>query len=182
MAKAVLISIRPEWVDKILSGEKTLEIRKNRPTMQPPFRCYIYCTTGRKPWVLDGYPGIRQDGNVVAEFACDKIKPIFPDSFFVKEEAERVLAGSCLTSKQVIDYAGWKGKKIWDCKDLYRWYISNLKIYGKPKPLSEFKGLCKIEADCGCCHYYNYTKMDCDGRTIKRPPQSWCYVEELRNE
>ena len=50
MAKAVLISIRPEWVNKILTGEKTLEIRKNRPTMQPPFRCYIYCTTGRKPW------------------------------------------------------------------------------------------------------------------------------------
>lgn len=31
MGKAVLISIRPEWVEKILAGEKTLEIRKNRP-------------------------------------------------------------------------------------------------------------------------------------------------------
>ena len=44
MGKAVLISIRPEWVEKILSGEKTLEVRKNRPNMETPFKCYIYCT------------------------------------------------------------------------------------------------------------------------------------------
>ncbi len=176
MAKAVLISIRPEWVEKILSGEKTLEIRKNRPTMQPPFRCYIYCTTGRKPWVLDGYPGIRQDGNVVAEFTCDKIKPILADSFVVKEDAERVLTGSCLTSKQVIDYAGWKGKKIWDCKDLYRWHVSNLEIYDTPKKLGEFSPpfencIGKVCDEYGCEYCEN-------GGHIKRPPQSWCYVEE----
>ena len=33
MSKAVLISIRPEWVEKILSGEKTLEVRKTRTNM-----------------------------------------------------------------------------------------------------------------------------------------------------
>ena len=44
MAKAVLISIRPEWVEKILSGEKTLEVRKTRPNMGTLFKCYIYCT------------------------------------------------------------------------------------------------------------------------------------------
>lgn len=42
--KAVLISIRPEWVEKILAGKKTLEVRKNRPKLEAPFRCYIYCT------------------------------------------------------------------------------------------------------------------------------------------
>lgn len=44
MSKAVLISIRPEWVEKILNGEKTLEVRKNRPNMETPFKVYIYCT------------------------------------------------------------------------------------------------------------------------------------------
>ena len=29
---------------------------------------------------------------------------------------------------------------------------------------------------------FNYTTVECDGRTIKRPPQSWCYVEELQSE
>lgn len=42
MAKAVLISIRPEWVEKILAGEKTIEVRKTRPNMRTPFKCYIY--------------------------------------------------------------------------------------------------------------------------------------------
>ena len=36
--KAVLLSIRPEWCVKILNGEKTVEIRKNRPKLKPPFK------------------------------------------------------------------------------------------------------------------------------------------------
>ena len=44
MSKAVLLSIRPEWCEKILGGEKTVEIRKTRPKLEPPFKCYIYCT------------------------------------------------------------------------------------------------------------------------------------------
>ena len=44
MAKSVLISIRPEWCQKIASGEKTIEVRKKRPKLAPPFKCYIYCT------------------------------------------------------------------------------------------------------------------------------------------
>ena len=44
MKKAVLISVRPEWCQKIASGEKTIEVRKNRPKLAPPFKCYIYCT------------------------------------------------------------------------------------------------------------------------------------------
>lgn len=47
MAKAVLISIRPKWVKKILTGEKTLEVRRNRPKLEAPFKVYIYCTNGR---------------------------------------------------------------------------------------------------------------------------------------
>ena len=44
MAKAVLISIRPEWVKKILTGEKTLEVRKTRPnrTIKRPPQSWCY--------------------------------------------------------------------------------------------------------------------------------------------
>ena len=44
MSQAVLISIRPKWCEKIISGEKTIEVRKTRPKMDTPFKCYIYCT------------------------------------------------------------------------------------------------------------------------------------------
>jgi predicted transcriptional regulator len=44
MSKAVLISIRPEWCEKIIKGQKTIEVRKTRPKMDTPFKCYIYCT------------------------------------------------------------------------------------------------------------------------------------------
>lgn len=44
MSKAVLISIRPEWCEKIINGKKTVEVRKTRPKMDTPFKCYIYCT------------------------------------------------------------------------------------------------------------------------------------------
>ena len=47
MSKAVLISIRPEWCKKILAGVKTIEVRKTRPKIETPFKCYIYQT--RKP-------------------------------------------------------------------------------------------------------------------------------------
>ena len=122
MAKAVLISIRPEWCEKIARGEKTVEVRKTRPKLDTPFKCYIYCTKGNDARRLRG-----SWGKVIGEFICDRVETI-----------------------------------------------------KTPKPLSEFKGLCKIEVGCGECPYYNYTKMECDGRTIKRPPQSWCYVEELK--
>ena len=54
MAKAVLISIRPEWVEKILSGEKTLEVRKTRPKLEAPFKVYIYCTAGNLSYKVNG--------------------------------------------------------------------------------------------------------------------------------
>ena len=33
--KSVLISIQPKWVEKIASGEKTIEVRKTRPKHHP---------------------------------------------------------------------------------------------------------------------------------------------------
>lgn len=172
MAKAVLISIRPEWVEKILGGEKTLEVRKTCPKLEAPFKVYIYCTAGNLSYEVNNGKMCNISGGklVVGEFVCDVIAKV--NGAALLDVPEFVFAKSCLWFYQLDNYL--------DGKEGYAWHISNLKIYDAPKPLSAFKGLCKIEADCGCCHYYNYTKMDCDGRTIKRPPQSWCYVEELK--
>jgi predicted transcriptional regulator len=177
MSKAVMLSIRPKWAEKIVNGEKTIEVRKTRPKKETPFKCYIYCTLPKYPhedFIVTDYPRPQfyGGGKVIGEFTCDRIFPInvfdnggIQNWFF--EHMER----SCLTYEELADYIG-------NGRTGYGWHFSDLKIYDTPKKLSEFKGLCRVDADCCACPYYNYTKMDCDGRVIGRPPQSWCYVEE----
>lgn len=45
--KSVLISTQPKWCELIANGEKTIEVRKTRPKIETPFKCYIYCTKQR---------------------------------------------------------------------------------------------------------------------------------------
>lgn len=167
MAKAVLISIRPEWAEKILSGEKTLEIRKSRPNMETPFKCYIYCTNN-SGWLTNREEFLNR--KVVAEFVCDKITWLTHIGFSgvpgirlaAMKNGHTIdgffdFSGSCLTTPQI--------EKYLDGGDGYAWHISNLEIYDTPKQLSEFTGLRK-------------TKFGYAPNEVKRPPQSWCYVEE----
>ena len=44
--KAVLISVKPKWCELIADGKKTLEVRKTKPNLKPPFKCYIYQSKG----------------------------------------------------------------------------------------------------------------------------------------
>lgn len=172
MSKAVLISIRPKWVEKIANGEKLIEVRKTRPKLQTPFKCYIYCTQPKYPhedFILTDYPKPQfyGGGKVIGEFTCDQFwigTPHNTNPLFCM--------AACMDGFDTEKYA--KGKT------LYGWHISDLRIYNTPKELSEFKTLCRVDADCCACPYYNYTKMDCDGRVIGRPPQSWCYVDDVQ--
>lgn len=69
MSKAVMISIRPKWCEKIVNGEKTIEVRKTRPKLETPFKCYIYETQGRTdtPWVdKDGHMILPEEGRLSA--------------------------------------------------------------------------------------------------------------------
>ena len=194
--KAVMISVRLEWVHKILSGEKTVEVRKTAPKIETPFKCYIYCTlSGSNELfreILNGDVAewnrgnwADRKGNVVAEFVCDNIRSFdVPYPAFQKEMDKSILQQSCLTYYQLHRYA-YHDK-------LYGWHISDLKVYDKPKNLCEFFYPCEKQKypycfDCehglqkgeerpmdGMRHY----DVPC-GNWVKRPPQSWCYVEEL---
>lgn len=174
MSKAVMLSIRPKWCEKIASGEKTIEVRKTRPKLDTPFKCYIYCT---QSGVALGAWG--KHGKVIGEFTCDCIDEYGDDTVFSFRHEDYArwddfgLDRACMHPEDFQNYA--------DGKWLYGWHISNLKIYDTPKELNKFKSLCRVDTDCCACPYYNYTKMDCDGRVIGRPPQSWCYVEEDDN-
>ena len=176
MSKAVMISIRPKWCEKICNGEKTIEVRKTRPKLETPFKCYIYCTMDH-PYISVSCGELdklnyrtntvgRCNGKVIGEFICDLIYGLAP----LNHAPDDVEQQACLTREEIVRYLKGVG---------YGWHISGLKIYDKPKDMGEFKALCKVDADCCACPYYNYTKMDCDGRTINRPPQSWCYVENM---
>ena len=45
--KAVLISINPLWCELIGNGEKTIEVRKNRPKLKTQIKVFIYSTKAK---------------------------------------------------------------------------------------------------------------------------------------
>ena len=182
MSKAVLISIHPRWCEKIASGKKTIEIRKTRPKLQPPFKCFIYCTMDH-PYISVSCGELdklnyrtntvgRCNGKVIGEFVCDRIFPIdVYDNGCIKDWNFECMWQACLPYEGIAAYIGRE-------KRGYGWHISNLKIYDTPKALSKFSRpfencIDKVCDEFGCASCEN-------GGHIKRPPQSWCYVEEFR--
>lgn len=194
--KSVILSIHPFFCEKIEVGEKLLEIRKNKPNIEPPFNCYIYETKAinhKKIIVdLDGElptTYARGRGKVIGDFICDRIEYLDMDSIGVGfwENGEFIYLkdigwNACLTRNEFIEYS--QGKK------LYGWHISELKIYDKPKKLNDFYNICY--SGCDKCEFrswdYSYAgeckEIVCTVRNKKplaRPPQSWCYVEGVNN-
>ena len=41
---SILLSLKPRFCSPIISGAKTLEIRKNHPAVELPFKVYVYCS------------------------------------------------------------------------------------------------------------------------------------------
>lgn len=208
MSKAVMISIKPEWCELIAKGEKTLEIRKTAPKLGTPFKCYIYCTLkGSNEFFKENLNGDiakwnkgnwgNKKGKVIGEFICDGFHWFgVPYPAFQNEMDKEILKRSCCEYYPLHRYAHHDA--------LVGWSISNLVIYDEPKELSEFyisdnaaiqsckhreivgqpeyktahggwiKGsyICNANGEPDWC-----TK--CKVKPITRPPQSWCYVEEL---
>ena len=161
MSKAVLISILPNWVEKICSGEKTIEVRRTRPNIETPFKVYIYQTKKRitlKTFKEDYSNGIihnakllKAHGKVIGEFVCDKVYKIVPDGEYYSngyDIDDDMLSETCLGRGYLTGYGlGYT---------LYGWHITEPKLFDKPKELSEFR--------------------NSKGESIKIPFQSWGYV------
>ncbi len=156
---SIMMSIRPEWTQHILCGGKTIEIRKTRPKVQPPFTVYIYETKGNH--------GTGR-GAVIGKFLCSSIQTIYDDSDIQygidhpNDYAAKLQLESCMTLREMQAYLGGK--------DGCYWRIDNLKIYDEPKPLNDFYSQSSVFENDAQGHI-RLTGMN-------RPPQSWCYAEE----
>lgn len=196
--KAVLISIQPKWCELIASGKKTVEVRKTVPKLEPPFKCYIYCTN-KKPYLvwgdvfdggsfnnefthLSGYNRKSAEeiwdvfnGKVMGEFVCDYI-------FEIKAERE---IHTELPGNPVETWYSWE--------DAPEEYLEDADIE-KATCLSfgDIKYYMWNSSGCFCWHISDLVIYDepkpvsefnhCGvnyhfNPPITRPPQSWCYVE-----
>lgn len=171
--KSILISIKPKYCELIAKGEKTIEVRKTRPKIETPFKCYIYMTKSNLVGDRKAYKD-RLAGKVIGEFVCDCIIPIsITYSDPNNRIAQKEFPYTCLTDKEIMDYLG-------NGNQGYGWHISNLVTYDEPKELSEFK---KYNRECWYADL-GLAKRDCpecQNREcfLTQPPQSWCYVEEV---
>ena len=197
--KAVMISIQPKLVEKICHKigedetgkaiyEKRIEVRKTAP-QEVPFKCYIYETKGQYVKFTHGahtkYGYGR--GKVIGEFICDKVEIVNAkcSDYGIDLFYHDCLTNGCLTEREIEKYFN-----VPEDRDLramkgngYVWDISDLKIYDKPKELSEFCIPCKVS--CENCKNPLYFECWCEEKgkkIVTRPPLSWCYVEDLGEE
>lgn len=188
--KAIMISIKPKWVAKILNGEKTIEIRKTMPKCELPIDVYIYCTKD-KPYLANAtelftgkYACISNDevsykehnlnGKVVAKFTLNKVEEIEDcvDVLSTKSlDCMELLQKSCLMYEELHDYLPFRYD---DSPRGYAIHISDLEIFDKPKELSEFRHVCELKnckaKDKGCWYCGKHTRLN-------KAPQNMCYVE-----
>lgn len=190
--KEVLRSVKPYWLYLILTGKKTVEIGKSCPQAKDWNKVVeMYCSKDMrsfnripeedKEWMR------KYLGKVIGEFVCDKIEE-FSVGSLRSDDIENL---ACLSYSEMIDYF-YKPKELdgKTAKHGYAWHISDLKIYNKPKELSEFK---KPLDSVHCSYYGDYCEEGCVGfggtdyyckdywdweKGLTRPPQSWCYVQE----
>lgn len=190
--KAVLISVRPKWCWLITLLIKLLEIRKTRPKIEGPFKCYIYCTKSKQFFNCGGMRLSNDDlyrlpngkikygcsvelmsydddeynennflnGKVIGEFICDGII-----SHCEMANADIAEQQGCIKREELLKYSNGK--------ELFGWHISDLKIYDNPKDLCEFP-LYNARA-----YYDEELRLPMPTHEISRPPQSWCYVEDI---
>lgn len=111
---SILISIQQKWWEKILSGEKTLEIRKTAPRLlfgldnSPPCTVFVY---------------VSGTGAVQGQFSCPGI--------IQTADLASLVERACVPLGDLSSYAGRK-------RVLYGWEIAEPEQYDTPRPLAEF--------------------------------------------
>lgn len=204
--RAIMKSVSPRICEKVANGDCTILVSKTVPKFDLPFKGYICCTNA-KPYLYreanppfklfldsdlyegNGYDDRLFSGKVIGEFICDKIIEWqydkghqyyveYPDdctSYFPYLKCHSEATG--LKCSEI--------EKLGKGKPLYGLHISDLKIYDKPKELSEFERPCTYKGICYSCERFRPNGIPlpapygfCETK-ITHVPSNWCYVEEL---
>lgn len=181
----ILASIKPYYYYLIAEEKKKIEVRKTALKNLPQDIAF-YMSKDEKSFAR--IPKEFQEkyrkhfGKVGLKATCNGGIFMIPLGLRGFEESKETLNAMCLTNEDLNAYGG--------LKTLYGWHISDLKIYDKPKELSEFDSPCPIEnKDCeNCIRYGKPHKWDFDEkqgliyctRRLSRPPQSFQYVDEVK--
>lgn len=193
--KSVMISIKPKYCELIASGKKTVEVRKTRPKIETPFKCYIYCTRKRVPirdtkYKVDGKFIMYYDELAITDRYGQGKR--FENPYGVIMDGETSLNGKVIgefvcDNIYPIRYEMDGFADAIDCetsclkprdfiaygkgKQLYGWHISNLVIYDKPKELEAFTTFCDANKKrCANCKHYLFDNDDFNGY------RRWCDV------
>lgn len=158
MSRAVLFSVRPEHCKRIASGEKGIELRKRVPKLPTPYKGYLYCTLQQRRKDAFNLPISREE--MLRDIPINGMKCMS------KYANGKVWAEFVCDWTEQYFTCDWGRAATAACvsmDDIYKYldgqaninglHISALKIYDRPRGLAEFG--------------------------LARPPQSWCYVEEV---
>lgn len=184
----IFASINPEWIEYILEGIKLYEVRKNKPSISVPFKVYMYCTKNGRvlfknsngrilttPFAVKNLLTVHPDaeilnGKVVAEFICDEIIEVprgaLYNNYNAGSKITNAIRYSCVLNDELVRYCG-------DKESLFFWHITNLKVYDKPKEISDFCGPDYKHKTFGTWVW----KM---GSVLTRAPQSYCFANALQ--
>ena len=172
---SLLLSTHPKWCEMIGNLKKQWDIRKTCPNVKLPFKVYLYMTAGfaSYPVTINGNPYICHNNGgqtVIGEFVCDRIEKFYIPypAFFdrITNDLLKIIDEACLTPLQIHHYIKTNAG--------YAWHISEVKMYEQQKELDEFFYACKHPEGTDCSKCIDRRENTC--RSIKRPPQSWCYV------
>lgn len=208
MNKCVLLSVRPQYCELIANGKKSIEIRKSRPKIPTPFKCYIYCTAPKKFYKIsehmatsaeylhlcdgkvtmsDGFEFFGRadykvlNRKVIGEFVCDEITKHTYDNFIGAVNADGSERTEAIQGEGT--YWFWEDERKETC-------LSQDEIfkYGGTKPLYAWNisALQIYDKPRELSEFVSGSSRltwGADGESwvwsgMTRPPQSWCYVEE----
>lgn len=186
---AMLMPIKPQLLEKVLIGEKTIDVRKIMPKCDLPIDIYLYCCKSNVPFSIlpknkqygEGY---LASGKVVAKFTLNTIDKyqIYDDwhiygTWFKNEmpiesnkEIEMFLKQSCFSDEELCEYVGMEDIEFYqygrkpETGYFCALHIDNLEIFNNPMDLSEFRTYCDGENNkCKKCSYYWYNSNESIG-------------------
>lgn len=182
--KSILLSIKPEWLAKILNGEKTIEVRKLFPKDYVGW-VYVYCSKSGDDlhrncadiWWLEDKEFKRKrkklgqvaaeifNGTVVARFWCDRVLPIIKvvercGLYYYTCQTERFYYNPDKLTFQSCLNTDQIRDYLGD-KNGYAIHFSKLEIFDEPKYLCDFWNTKK---GVFCC-------------PLTKAPQNYCYIE-----